>query len=138
MNINSQNQPVTSNILRIISVKGLKQKVVAERAGYSSQQFSDMLNGRKIIRPLDTKAIAIALEVDANELFKVDGREAEGRKRRQKMDSSIDEFKVVEEILDILEKKNVTCGEAIGISNKLAVKIMLAANKSAKKAPFSR
>lgn len=80
----------------------------------------------------------LALEVDANELFKVDGREAEGRKRRQKMDSSIDEFKVVEEILDILEKKNVTCGEAIGISNKLAVKIMLAANKSAKKAPFSR
>lgn len=71
MNINSQNQPVTRNILRIIRVKGIKQKVVAERAGYSSQQFSDMLNGRKIIRPMDTKAIAIALEVDANELFKV-------------------------------------------------------------------
>ncbi|MFG6334821.1 MAG: helix-turn-helix domain-containing protein [Lachnospiraceae bacterium] len=75
MNINSQNQPVTSNILRIISVKGLKQKVVAQKAGYSSQQFSDMLNGRKIIRPLDTRAIAIALEVDANELFKVSGQE---------------------------------------------------------------
>jgi len=66
---------VTSNILRIISVKGLKQKVVAQKAGYSSQQFSDMLNGRKIIRPLDTRAIAIALEVDANELFKVSGQE---------------------------------------------------------------
>lgn len=77
MNINSQNQPVTNNILRIIGVKGLKQKVVAERAGYSSQQFSDMLNGRKIIRPLDTKAIAIALEVDANELFKVGAGEYE-------------------------------------------------------------
>lgn len=75
MNINSQNQPVTSNILRIISVKGLKQKVVAEKAGYSSQQFSDMLNGRKIIRPLDTRAIAIALEVDANELFKISEQE---------------------------------------------------------------
>lgn len=75
MNINSQNQPVTSNILRIISVKGLKQKVVAQKAGYSSQQFSDMLNGRKIIRPLDTRAIAIALEVDANELFKVSEQE---------------------------------------------------------------
>lgn len=67
---------MTSNILRIINVKGLKQKVVAEKAGYSSQQFSDMLNGRKIIRPLDTKAIAIALEVDANELFKVSEKEA--------------------------------------------------------------
>ncbi len=76
MNIDSRNQPVTSNILRIINVKGLKQKVVAEKAGYSSQQFSDMLNGRKIIRPLDTKAIAIALEVDANELFKVSEKEA--------------------------------------------------------------
>lgn len=39
------------------------------------QQFNDMLNGRKIIRPLDTKAIAIALEVDANELFKVSEKE---------------------------------------------------------------
>ena len=74
MNINSQNQPVTNNILKIIKDKGLKQKAVAEKAGYSSQQFCDMLNGRKIIRPFDTMAIAGALGVDANALF------AEGKK----------------------------------------------------------
>lgn len=69
MNINLQNQPVTSNILRIINAKGLKKKTVAEKAGYSNQQFCDMLNGRKIIRPLDTMAIAAALDVDASDLF---------------------------------------------------------------------
>lgn len=69
MNINVQNQPVAKNILSIIAKKGLKQKAVAEKAGYSNQQFCDMLNGRKIIRPYDALAIARALEVDANALF---------------------------------------------------------------------
>ncbi len=73
------NAPAAENIVKIISSKGLKQSAVAKKAGYSKQQFSDMLNGRRIIRPLDTKAIAIALEVDANELFKVSEQEVGGR-----------------------------------------------------------
>lgn len=69
MNIKMQNQPVAGNVSFIISERGLKQKAVAERAGYSSQQFNDMLNGRKIIKPCDAIAIAEALGVDTNMLF---------------------------------------------------------------------
>lgn len=69
MHIADFNAPAAKNILKIINDKGLKQKAVAEKAGYSSQQFCDMLNGRKIIRPFDTMAIAGALGVDVNALF---------------------------------------------------------------------
>ena len=41
---------VVIGIKSIMKQKGLIQKYVAERAGLSEQQFSDMLNGRKIIR----------------------------------------------------------------------------------------
>lgn len=54
---------------RIIRKKGLKQKEIAERAGYSKQQFSDMIQGRKIIKPCDAVAISEALGVSMNELF---------------------------------------------------------------------
>lgn len=77
MNTNIKNQPVVRNVLNIISEKGLKQKAVAKKAGYSNQQFCDMLNGRKIIRPYDVLAIATALEVDANALFGSTAKERE-------------------------------------------------------------
>ncbi len=80
MRIAEFNAPAAENILKIINDKGLKQKAVAEKAGYSRQQFSDMLNGRKIIRPFDTMAIAVALGVDANALFAK--QEAEGEVRK--------------------------------------------------------
>lgn len=58
------------NIRRIIEYKGLKQCAVAEKAGYSSYQFSSMLNGRKLIKPCDAIAIADALGVEMNELYR--------------------------------------------------------------------
>lgn len=61
---------VAINVKRIINERCLKQCAVATRAGYSKQQFNDMLNERKIIRDMDIPKIAIALGVDANELFK--------------------------------------------------------------------
>ena len=39
---------VIPNIRRIINERGLKQYVVAEKAGYSKQQFSAMLTGRRL------------------------------------------------------------------------------------------
>ena len=74
------NATVPQNIVRIIRKKGLKQKFVAERAGYSEQQFSDMLNGRKLIKPCDLYAIAGAMEANVGELFDdagLEGREEE-------------------------------------------------------------
>ena len=51
---------------------GIKQKVIAERAGYSIQQFSNMLNGRKLISATDVWRISQALGVTPNDLFGIE------------------------------------------------------------------
>lgn len=60
---------IASEIKHAMVEKGLYQKSVAERAGFSAQQFSDMLNGRKIIKAEYIPRIASALGVSANHLF---------------------------------------------------------------------
>lgn len=67
--IAEDNAPVPENIRRVIGQKRLTNWEVAEQAGYSAQQFSDMLNGRKIIRPCDLSRISAALGVDISDLF---------------------------------------------------------------------
>lgn len=57
------------NIAKTIKELGLKNNAVAEKAGYTDQQLSDMLNGRRIIKPCDVLAIADALGVGVAELF---------------------------------------------------------------------
>lgn len=69
MSISDYNRVVPENISRLISERGLKQNAVAEWAGYSKQQFSCMLNGKRIIKPNDIIAISSALGVNVNELF---------------------------------------------------------------------
>ena len=69
MSVRDYNLVLPDNIVRIINEKGLKQLAVAKAAGYSQQQFSDMLNGRKIIKPCDALAIAEALNVTMNDLY---------------------------------------------------------------------
>ncbi len=54
---------------KIIQDKGLKQKSVAIKAGYTDQQFSNLLNGRKFFSAYDVLRIANALEVTPNDLF---------------------------------------------------------------------
>lgn len=71
MKAEEYNIVLPDNIARIINERGMKQGAVAERAGYSKQQLSDMLNGRRIIKPCDALAIANTLGVTMNELFKV-------------------------------------------------------------------
>lgn len=60
---------VGENVKRILSAKGIKQKTIAERAGYTEQTFSNMLNGRKNIYDEDVLRISRALEVLPNDLF---------------------------------------------------------------------
>ncbi len=60
---------VIPNIRKIINERGLKQCAVAEKAGYTKQQFNAMLTGRKLITDIDISKIIIALDVDANTLF---------------------------------------------------------------------
>jgi len=63
------NSIVAPNVKAIIIRKCLKQSAVAEKAGYTKQQFNAMLRGRRVIRDIDIMRIATALEVDANTLF---------------------------------------------------------------------
>lgn len=60
---------VATNTRRIINERGLKQKVVAEKAGFSEQQFSNILCGRKNLETDDVIKISEALEVTPNELY---------------------------------------------------------------------
>lgn len=57
---------------KIINDKGLKHKKVAEMAGYTQQEFSNLLNGRKFFGAYDVLKIATALNVTPNELFGIE------------------------------------------------------------------
>ncbi len=61
---------IISNIRRVINSKGLKQYVVAEKAGFTPNAFSSMLNERKAIMAEYIPDIACALGVPVNELYK--------------------------------------------------------------------
>lgn len=69
MTIAEGNAPVPENIKRMIQRKGLIQKAVAERAGFTEQQFSDMLNDRRIIRACDLFRISMALGIEIADLL---------------------------------------------------------------------
>ena len=69
MSIRNNNQPVADNVVKIISELGLKQRAVAEKAGFEAQTFSDMLNGRRLIKLCDVVLIAEALGVTPNVLY---------------------------------------------------------------------
>ncbi len=60
---------IISAIKQIISAKGMKQCVVAERAGFSEAELSNMLNGRKLLRIEHIPRIANALGIEPNDLF---------------------------------------------------------------------
>ena len=60
---------IAANTKRIIADKGLKQRAVAAKAGFSEKQFSALMTGRRIIKDTDVMAIAIALDATPNDLF---------------------------------------------------------------------
>ena len=85
LDIQTSNSIVANRVREIIKEKGLKQTAIAEKAGFSTQEFSDMLNGRRLMRAVDIASIISALRgvgVDANYLFMVDSAEIyEGQKQ---------------------------------------------------------
>lgn len=75
---NSGYEDIVDNIKRIISAKGMKQGVVAERAGFSQSEFSNILNGRrKLLRVEHILPIAKALNVDVNTLYYLPEKESD-------------------------------------------------------------
>ena len=70
--IREMNVPVAIGISKAIKEKGFKQTYVAESAGYTPQELSDMLNGRRLIKACDIPRIAKALGVEINYLFGIE------------------------------------------------------------------
>ena len=69
MNISECNEPVSTGTRRIIAQKGFKNIYVAERAGFTPQELSDMLNGRRLIKACDVPKLADALGVEAGDIY---------------------------------------------------------------------
>lgn len=72
MTIAESNEPLSNGLKIIIAQKGLKNLYVAESAGYTPQELSDMLNGRRLIKACDIPRIAKALGVEINYLFGIE------------------------------------------------------------------
>ena len=53
----------------LIEKSGKKNKSIAEDMGLSDKQFSDLINGRRIIKKSDIPLLCKALETDPNTLF---------------------------------------------------------------------
>lgn len=68
----SDSKELADNVARIIAELGLKQRAVAEKAGFEAQAFSDMLNGRRLIKLCDVVLIAEALGVTPNDLYGIE------------------------------------------------------------------
>lgn len=71
-----ERDPVASGIKNLIVEKGLIQKAVAHRAGFTQQQFSDMMNNRKVIRAVDLIPISKAIGVEVQEIYDAGRTEA--------------------------------------------------------------
>lgn len=75
LGIAASNSVVAIRLKHIISEKGLKQASIAARAGFTAQEFNDMLNGRRIMRAADIAALINVVKefgVDANYLFGIE------------------------------------------------------------------
>jgi transcriptional regulator with XRE-family HTH domain len=74
--MNPTYEDIISNIKHIIDEKGMKQGVVAERAGFTKQEFSNIMNDRrKLLRIEHLCPIARAMGVDVNALCGVERKE---------------------------------------------------------------
>lgn len=69
MDIGASNTVVAKNIKNIIEDRSLKQSAIAKKAGFSTQEFNAMLNGRRLIKAVEMVSIMNVLDVDANTLF---------------------------------------------------------------------
>ncbi|MCM1219470.1 MAG: helix-turn-helix domain-containing protein [Lachnospiraceae bacterium] len=54
---------------RLIRAKGLKQTFVAEKAGFTDQQLTDILNNRRLLRVEHLEPLARALGVTIETLI---------------------------------------------------------------------
>ena len=78
LDIRTSNSIVADRVKEVIKKKGLKQSAVADKAGFTTQEFNDMLNGRRLMRATDIASIINVLSdvgIDANYLFMIKVKE---------------------------------------------------------------
>jgi transcriptional regulator with XRE-family HTH domain len=61
--------PIAQGLAKLISERGIMQKFVAEKSGFTKQQMSDMLNGRKTIKAVDIPPLARAIGVTVQDIY---------------------------------------------------------------------
>ena len=66
----SATEIIISNIKEIIRESGMKQRAVAEKSGFGEKEFSNLLNGRKKLGAEHIPAIANALGVTPNDIYR--------------------------------------------------------------------
>ncbi|MBR3740226.1 MAG: helix-turn-helix transcriptional regulator [Clostridia bacterium] len=64
-----EREKLIQGIRALVDESGMKQKAIAKKCGFSEQEFSNMLNGRKVIMGEHIPAIARALGVTPNDIF---------------------------------------------------------------------
>lgn len=69
------NAPFARGLRVIIAEKGLKNLYVAEKAGFTAQELSDMLNGRRLIKACDIPRFAKALNVKLDDIYAMGNEE---------------------------------------------------------------
>lgn len=74
MSIKEMNANIPENIVAIIERKGLKKKAVAEKAGISAQDFSQILGGRRLMKISEVLAFAEALDVELNDIMQPENK----------------------------------------------------------------
>lgn len=69
MTIAEANEPVATGIKVIIAQMGFKNLYIAEKAGFTPQELSDMFNGRRLIKACDIPKFAYVLGVKADDIY---------------------------------------------------------------------
>ena len=75
--------PIAAGIRQLLSERGLIQKAVAIRAGFTPQQFNDMLNDRKTIKATDIVPISRAIGVSVQEIYDAGASYVPGKAGRE-------------------------------------------------------
>lgn len=76
MTITEANEPVARGLKAIIVRSGLKNSHVAEKAGFTPQELSDMFNGRRLIKACDIPKFAYVLGVKEDDIYAAGRKES--------------------------------------------------------------
>lgn len=65
------NYPFSNGLKKILLEKGIKNVFLAEKAGLSQQELSDVLNGRRLVKAYEIFIISEILGEKVDDIFKM-------------------------------------------------------------------